>query len=407
MPGRSVVFWLHLLVGVSAGLVIGFMSLTGVLLAFEPQIGDWLERDRRIVQPPPGAARLPIETLVARAREARPDRRPSIVTLRSNPTAALVVSFGRDGGAVFVDPYRGTVLGGPSPAHDFLNKVLEWHRWLGMREAGKPITGAANLAFFGLVVFGVYLWWPRRWAGAALRQVTRFDRRLRGRARDFNWHNVIGIWCAPVLLVLTLTGVVMSYQWANDLLYRITGSEPPPQASPGEPPAAQTGRLGAPGGRPREDRPARVGDTQPSAGTDALWARAAAQVPGWVAISLRVPPRPDGPATFLIQEPPAWHPTPRAQLVLDASTAEVVRWEPSAGQSLGRRLRSWVRPLHTGEAGGPIGQAAAFVASAGGTVLVWTGLALAWRRFRGWRRRASAAVDLSTLGRPGQEVSAD
>jgi uncharacterized iron-regulated membrane protein len=25
---------------------------------------------------------------------------------------------------------------------------------------------------------------------------------------------VIGIWCAPVLLVMILTGLVMSYQWA-------------------------------------------------------------------------------------------------------------------------------------------------------------------------------------------------
>ena len=73
------------------------MSVAGVLLAFEPQITEWLERDRRIVVPPPGAARLPLETLVARAREARPDVRPSIVTLHSDPTAAFMVSFGRDG----------------------------------------------------------------------------------------------------------------------------------------------------------------------------------------------------------------------------------------------------------------------------------------------------------------------
>lgn len=395
MPGRSVVFWLHLAVGVSAGLVIGFMSLTGVLLAFEPQITDWLERDRRTVQPPPGATRLPIETLVARAREARPDRRPSMVTLRADPTAALVVSFGRDGGALFVDPYRGTVLGGLSPVHDFLHAVLEWHRWLGSREGGKPITGAANLAFLGLVVFGGYLWWPR--------QVIRFDPRLRGRARDFNWHNAIGIWCAPVLLVLTLTGVVMSYQWANDLLYRLAGSEPPPPAGP----AVPTGRAGAPGSRPREDPSARAMESRPVTGTDALWARAERQAPGWVAISLRVPARPDGAATFFIQEPAGWHPAPRSQLVLDPATAEIVRWEPYVGQSLGRRLRSWVRPLHTGEAGGVIGQSVAVVASAGGTVLVWTGLALAWRRFRRWRRRTRAAAALAGIARPGQEVSID
>jgi len=70
---RPVVFWPHLLVGVTTGTVIAFMSVTGVLLAFEPQITEWLERDRRIVVPPPGASRLPVETLVARAREARPD----------------------------------------------------------------------------------------------------------------------------------------------------------------------------------------------------------------------------------------------------------------------------------------------------------------------------------------------
>lgn len=61
---------------------------------------------------------------------------------------------------------------------------------------------------------------------------------------------------------------------------------------------------------------------------------------------------------------------------------------------------------HTGEAGRPIGQSVALVASAGGTVLVCTGLSLAWRRLCGWRRRASGSADLAALGR-GQEVSAD
>jgi uncharacterized iron-regulated membrane protein len=82
---RTFVFWTHLLVGVAAGLVICFMSVTGVLLAFEPQITEWLERDRRMITPPPGTPRLSVEALLARAREARPDQRPGIVTLRSDP----------------------------------------------------------------------------------------------------------------------------------------------------------------------------------------------------------------------------------------------------------------------------------------------------------------------------------
>ena len=38
MPLRRIVFWLHLVVGVVAGLVILVLAVTGALLAFEPQI---------------------------------------------------------------------------------------------------------------------------------------------------------------------------------------------------------------------------------------------------------------------------------------------------------------------------------------------------------------------------------
>lgn len=392
---RAFLFWAHLLVGVAAGAMILFMSVTGVLLAFEPQITEWLERDRRMVTPPPDTPRLSVEALLARARDARGDQRPRVVTLRSDPTASAVVSFGREGGALFIDPYRGTVLGGLSPARDFLHEVVEWHRWLGSREMGRPITGAANLGFLGLVVLGVCLWWPRRWTRETVRGAVRLDGRLRGRARDFNWHNVIGIWCAPVLLVVILTGLVMSYQWANNLLYTLTGNEAPPPAERPAPPAGegQAGRL-------RRD------DARVPAGLDARWQRAEQQVPGWVAISLRMPPRPDGPLTFVIQEPVGWHPAPRSQLVLDGSTGEVVKWEPFAGQNLGRRLRAWVRPLHTGEAGGIAGQAAAALASAGATVLVWTGLSLAWRRLFRFRRRRIAR-DAGPALQGSREVSPD
>lgn len=125
-------------------------------------------------------------------------------------------------------------------------------------------------------------------------------------------------------------------------------------------------------------------------------------------ISARMASRPDGPVTIFIQEPAAsWHPSPRSQLVLDPFAAEVVKWEPFAGQNLGRRLRACVRPLHTGEAGGSVGQAVALAASTGGVVLVWTGIALAARRFRSWRRQAAVPSGMVVTVRASQEVSAD
>ena len=42
----------------------------------------------------------------------------------------------------------------------------------------------------------------------------------------------------------------------------------------------------------------------------------------------------------------------RSQLTLNRATGDVVKWEPYADNSTGRKLRTWVRALHTGEAFG-------------------------------------------------------
>jgi uncharacterized iron-regulated membrane protein len=93
---RKMIFWFHLTAGVVAGSVIFIMSVTGVLRAFERQIMTFVEGDVRTVQPPTsGAQRLGPEVLMAAACAVLPDSAPSGVTLRADPTAAVVVSFGR------------------------------------------------------------------------------------------------------------------------------------------------------------------------------------------------------------------------------------------------------------------------------------------------------------------------
>ena len=266
------------------------------------------------------------------------------MVLRNEPTASVAVGFGREG-AIYVNPYSGAVLGQGSKLHDWFHDVIDWHRWLGMegegRATGRAITGACNLAFFWLAITGVYLWWPRSWHWRGLKSSLLFNPRLRGKARDWNWHNVIGFWSSGVLVVLTLTAAVMSYPWANDLLYTLTGSEPPPRAQAPGPMAQAQQRRGA-GAEARERKPL--------ASFDAFLARAEQQAPGWIMMMMRLPPRGDGPVTVLIQEPTAPHIFARSQLALNQASAEIVKWEPYAAASTGRKLRVWVRGLHTGEA---------------------------------------------------------
>jgi uncharacterized iron-regulated membrane protein len=81
-----------------------------------------------------------------------------------------------------------------------------------------------------------------------------------------------------------------------------------------------------------------------------------------------------------VKERGAWPLFAITQLTLDPFTGGVLRQENFTDYNLGRKIRSWTRFLHTGEALGWAGQTVAAMASFGGVVLVWTGLALACRR---------------------------
>lgn len=388
---RKVIFWCHLVAGVAAGLIILTMCVTGVLLAYERQITYWADTRGYQVQPPsPAATRQGVETLLEGVRAVRPGA--TAVTLRADPTAPAEVSFGREG-TLFVNPYTGEVLGGGSTGvRSFFRSVTDWHRWLGAsgegtgRSIGRAFTGASNFIFLFIVVSGLYLWWPRKWKKHLVRNVTWFRRGLTSRARNFNWHNTIGFWVAIPLFIVVFSGVVISYTWAGNLVYRVFGETPPaPRSAPGQPPAnSGPQQRGGP-----EQRDAGKPEEVAAGSLDRLWALAEQQQPGWRSISLRLPAATEPTAVFTIDLGNGGQPQKRSQLTLDVKTGEVVRWEPFSSQTPGRRARSWLRFAHTGEAAGIVGQTIAGLVSAGGAVLVWTGLSLAWRRFRLWRAKGT------------------
>ena len=319
---RKVIFWCHLAAGVAAGIVVLIMSVTGVLLTYEKQITYWADTSGYQASPPfPSAPRLSVETLLAKVKEARPGATPSTVTLRSASAAPAEVSFGREDN-LFVNSYTGEVLGGGSQkVRAFFHGVTDWHRWLGAsgegasRGIGRAITGAANFVFLFIVISGFYLWWPRKWTRRLLRNVTWFRRKLPNRARNYNWHNVIGFWSAIPLFIIVLSGVVISYTWAGNLVYRVFGESPPaPRSAPGQPPQAganQQPRGGAE--RRNEGQPAETA----MSGLDSQWARAEQQQAGWQSITLRMPTATDATVSFTIDTGNGGQPQKRSQLTLD------------------------------------------------------------------------------------------
>ena len=339
---RRFLFWPHLVAGVLAGSVILLMCVTGVLLTYEKQLLAWADRAVNTVPVPAGATRLPIDELLA----AHP--RAAALTLANRPAAAVQLSLPGNQ-LLYVDPYTGRPTGEASAgARAFFRQVLLWHRWLGENTpTTKAITGAANLAFLFLLLTGVPMWIQR--------PIVWFRRGLSPKARDYNGHHVLGIWSAVPLLLIVVSAVFFSYSWATPLLFTVTGEKVPPEAKPA---------LAGPG--PYEPLLRQIDAPQwqtitwrPAAGTFGV------VVGGWGRVDLR--------STWTIQN----------QSVVRSARFETL--------PLARRLRLWVRTVHTGEAAGLPGQTIAGLASAAGAVLVYTGLALTWRRLRAARTARSAA----------------
>ncbi|MEO6390777.1 MAG: PepSY-associated TM helix domain-containing protein [Pyrinomonadaceae bacterium] len=368
---RKILFWTHLTAGLLGGIVIFIMCVTGAALSFEKNLTEFAERNQRYVAVPADAKRLGPQEILNKVREVKPKAKPAGISIANRPDAAYVVSLGREG-QIFVDPYTGAITGeGSHAVGTFFDVATDLHRYIALsgdgRAVGKAITGACNLLFLLLAITGIYIWFPRQLTWRLVKPVMWFRRGVKGKARDFNWHNTIGFWCSLILIVLTVTAAVISYQWASNLVYRLTGNEPPQQQGPG-----------GPGGGDRAY--AWVENLNPA------WTKAEAQSPGWKSISLRLPLAKDA-AVFTIDEGRSWNIFGRSTLTVEARSGQVTKWEPYGAQNSGRQLRSWFRFTHTGESFGLVGQFIGFVACVGGAFLAFTGISLAIRRFSRWRGR--------------------
>ncbi len=374
---RSILFWMHLAAGAFAGVVVLIMSVTGVALTYEKQMIEWADRTAWAAPSPAAATPLSPETLLARVSAAQPGTAPLSVTLRADRSAPATVTLA-DNKSLLVDPYTGSIIG-PPPAglRNFFRTMTSWHRYLAMsgegRATGKGITGAANLAFLFIVISGIYLWLPKLWTWIQFKNVLWFRSGLTPKARDFNWHNVIGVWTAIPLAIVVAGAVPISYPWASNLVYRIAGDTPPP------PPAAN------PQARPAERAPV----TYVSGGVDAAWAASQAQIPNWRTMTTRLATSAKAPVSIAVDEGYAGQPQLRTTFTFDRATGSLEKAENFNSLSSGRQLRSWLRFAHTGEIYGLTGQTIAGLVTAGSVVLVYTGTALALRRLAAWigRRR--------------------
>jgi len=384
---RRCLFWAHLATGLVVGLIILVLAFTGVVMSFEPQIVARAER--AMVRAKANGRTMPLgaEELVAKFEQSGLKGKPSTLNFTADPEAPVIFLINKGNQQLF-HPATGEPLGkGAEGLRRFFQINLSLHRWLTWpavqtseggrkpeggekkaatwKDAGGQISAAGTLAFLFLLLSGLFLWIPKKRSWAAFKTVLTLQTRLKGRARDWNWHNLAGFWASPFILLIAVTGVIMFYPWANKLLFSAFGEQPPAKRETAAEP--------------------KTGDQRPpvfAAGLNQAYQTAAKAMPGWQAMSLELPENGDKPFSVTVTDAGRGRPDRRVKLTIDRATFDVVGRE-SEFQKLtpGGRMRQFVRWTHTGEIGGPFGQLVAALTAVAALTLIWTGFALAWRRF--------------------------
>lgn len=365
---RACWLWLHKWLGLTAGMVLVLMGLSGSVSVFTREIDALLNP---ALFTPSGVAGTVSAAQVWQAAEAA-----STLPVRSLqppdevwPVWVVRQSEGPGRGAwleTMIDPGSGEILGSRQAGTSFAALVYRFHHDLLLGDfGGRQVVGYSGLVLLISLMTGLYLWWPRPgrlWRSVSIRRSAPRRRLL------LDIHNVAAMWPLLPLLVVAMTGVTLSYPQTTRWLLGVEGG-------------ARPGMMGAPA---RDDGALAVGPDQ------ALAAALAAQ-PNYRVTQMMVPMAGGNPVWRLQLRHRDADPAVRARgsLTIDANNGAVRQVSLAADMGWAARYLGEQKWLHGGATFGLAGRIVMSLAGLAPLVLFVTGF-LVWRHKRASRRAAAA-----------------
>ena len=238
---------------------------------------------------------------------------------------------GQEGGArpnltVFVNPYTGQFTGQFNRHKSFFNTVEMLHRFLlaGKDSVGNKLVAFSTLFFLFILITGVILWWPK--TKKIMRQRLRYKLDGSRKRLIHDLHIVTGFYTSAFLLVIVFTGLIMTFSWANRLLFAITGSKPVFEQPK---PLASVYQAGI--------KPLPIGEIL------ALQE----ELEKAASYTIRLPR--DSAGTYTLNVLPAGAVETAADTYfIDQYSGKVISIQKFADKSAGQRARAFVKPIHTG-----------------------------------------------------------
>ncbi|WP_347453010.1 sulfite reductase flavoprotein subunit alpha [Acinetobacter thermotolerans] len=223
---KKTFFQIHWFLGITAGLILSLMGVTGAIYSYEQPILKWINSDSYTVQAQPGPKLTPAE-LYQHFKQQDPALQINSISIDASPTGSSTVNIAKEGERrgynMLVNPYTAEVL--PEiKGRKFFKFVEQLHRNLTLGPVGKQLTGACALMLIFFVLSGLYLRWPKR---HSIKQWLAFKPQLKGRNFIWDLHAVAGTWVAIFYLILACTGLTWSYDWWRSGMYKVMGVERP------------------------------------------------------------------------------------------------------------------------------------------------------------------------------------
>lgn len=350
-------FWFqaHWLVGISVGILLAMMGITGSIMAFQDPILEALNEDARQVEVKGERLPLPVMLQHAEAEAQRLGARVRALTVPQNADGAarVLMLSGRSEIVRYMNPYTGEWQAGGDRGEKFFELVEEVHRGLitdrlGGQYVGRRVLDAAAVLLIGLVATGLYLRWPRRTTNWRAWFVV--DTRLRGRGFLYSLHAVVGTYVLPLLLLSALTGLYFAYDWYGTMLERMAGVSP----------VAKEQMAGKPLVTPDIEK-VWATFTQATAG---------AQVGQ---VSMRLPRKAEEPLRIQYLDADAPHMTTLNTIKIDPTNSQLLSHERYADKQTGARLLSSVLAIHKGSYFGVVGSLLLMLSSLALPLFVITG----------------------------------
>lgn len=422
---RNIWFQLHWFFGITAGVILIIVGVTGGMLSFQSEILRLMNPGVLTVTVPAGAEKLDPTELLRKLQREFPDRTVNSLTLHTGANRSASVNLAsadprmRRGETRYVNPYTGELLG-EVKGQSFFSATMRLHRWLltdeffHNRTLGKQIVGASTVLCILLSITGIYLRWPRQ--VRSLKVWLTFDLKRRGRGFVWDMHAVLGTWVLIPFLIMSLTGLYWSYGWYRNMLFDISGVPRPaarvmpppaaPEATPEGVAPAQRGGEGSERTRP-EGRSGERGSgagRESAAPSSAAIARELGVV--WTSfqeasqgnfsqVQLRIPQGNGQEVSVTYQDARPQHERANNRMTIHPVSGEVTLHDRYADRPLNVRLMGSMLPLHAGSYWGLPGKIIFMVASILMPLFTITGFMLYFER----RRHKKAALAIASEAR--------